>query len=246
MPELLRRTSEHQRQYGHNPSYSTSITSHGRSPSSAAQEPQSEHRSTSPRVASRSYKRPGRHPRIHRSTTSLLRQHCHSRPSTVGTPGRKLGDDHGSTATPDPLRPTPTHPLTCGFRNPAGQGTIRASFGTKRQWVQIPPPELLNTQVRGGLPIRATAPHCVDERMSRRLSALRARVSALRARVIDGGAAVVPRCRSRAEADSPAALSWSSWSGGRCATVARHPGPALKPSRKVRCSPGDPLGILAR
>ena len=36
--------------------------------------------------------------------------------------GRILGDDHEKTASRDSLRPSRTHPLTCGFPNPAGQG----------------------------------------------------------------------------------------------------------------------------
>jgi hypothetical protein len=54
--------------------------------------------------------------------------------------GRNLGED----LLPEPLRdratPVDTNGLTCTNRKQAGTDPTRTSFGTKRSWVQIPPP----------------------------------------------------------------------------------------------------------
>jgi hypothetical protein len=55
-----------------------------------------------------------------RGSDDAIRRPVSSLHVTCGPAGRKLGDDHGKTASLHPLRPTPTHPLTCGFPNPAG------------------------------------------------------------------------------------------------------------------------------
>src|SRR5690606_5607195 len=55
-------------------------------------------------------------------------------------PGSHLGADPLPEPLPGPATPTePTH-LTCGNAIEAGSLPNRTSFGTKRSWVQIPPP----------------------------------------------------------------------------------------------------------
>src|SRR5690606_27698981 len=61
-------------------------------------------------------------------------------------PGSHLGADPLPEPLPGPATPTePTH-LTCGNAIEAGSLTNRTSFGTKRSWVQIPPPRQRNTR----------------------------------------------------------------------------------------------------
>ncbi|WP_370530471.1 DUF2399 domain-containing protein [Streptomyces sp. WP-1] len=63
------------------------------------------------------------------------------------------GSHRGADPLPEPLpsHAATTDPIlpTCGNAIEAGRLSARTSFGTKRSWVQIPPPRQLKYQVRG-------------------------------------------------------------------------------------------------
>jgi hypothetical protein len=78
---------------------------------------------------------------------------CHAGHRDVDASVPGSGSRLGADPLPEPLphRPRLSHPNTLTRQNtkPPGVDLDRASFGTKRSWVRIPPPRLMEPQVKG-------------------------------------------------------------------------------------------------
>ncbi|GAB2793389.1 hypothetical protein GCM10027091_26850 [Streptomyces daliensis] len=62
--------------------------------------------------------------------------------------GSHLGADPLPEHSWDHATPAPANDVTCTNTFHTGPGSTRTSFGTKRSWVQIPPPRQRKHQVR--------------------------------------------------------------------------------------------------